>query len=312
MKLKFRIKKIKENYRLTNQGFVATGVLYSLVGILAIILFMTISNLATTRKIATAEDTKSKIATYQVIYNSNTGNGTMENSIFQSGKTHALKANAFAKVGYRFIGWGLTSTSTSNLYPDESLVNNQGSIDTNVKYLPVFTRRSINLYASWEAKTYTVSFNGNGGSVSTSSKDVTYGQTYGTLPSASRSNYTFLGWFTAASGGSQVTASTEVTITANQTLYAHWKSNSYPASVGTETYGADTYYETDPNHCMCSHGIQGLGHCQWHIQQGESVSSVEIEKYSCPRGGSLSGSTCTRTYYYCPNGGSLSGTTCVF
>jgi hypothetical protein len=41
--------------------------------------------------------------------------------------------------------------------------------------------------------------------------------------------------------------------------------------------------------------------------------------YSCPSGGSLSGSTCTMTqaatwnsgYYYCPSGGTLSGTSCV-
>jgi hypothetical protein len=36
--------------------------------------------------------------------------------------------------------------------------------------------------------------------------------------------------------------------------------------------------------------------------------------YSCPSGGTLSGSTCTitTTTYSCPSGGTLSGTTCVF
>lgn len=71
-------------------------------------------------------------------------------------------------------------------------------------------------------KTYTVSFNANGGQVSVNSKSVTSGSTYGTLPTPSRSGYTFDGWYTAKSGGSQITASTKVELTNNQTLYAHW------------------------------------------------------------------------------------------
>ena len=56
----------------------------------------------------------------------------------------------------------------------------------------------------------------------TASKTVTYDSTYGELPTPTRSNYVFTGWFTASSGGTQVTADTQVTITSNQTLYAQW------------------------------------------------------------------------------------------
>lgn len=77
--------------------------------------------------------------------------------------------------------------------------------------------------ASWSAASYTVTFNAAGGSTPTASKSVTYGSTYGTLPTPTRANYIFLGWYTAASGGSQVTSGTTVGITANQTLYAHWQ-----------------------------------------------------------------------------------------
>lgn len=70
--------------------------------------------------------------------------------------------------------------------------------------------------------TVTVTFNANGGSVSPASKSVTVGQVYGTLPTPSRSGYTFNGWYTAAAGGSAVTAATKVTSSANHTLYAHW------------------------------------------------------------------------------------------
>jgi uncharacterized repeat protein (TIGR02543 family) len=50
-------------------------------------------------------------------------------------------------------------------------------------------------------------------------------QPYGTLPTPKRDYYTFLGWYTAATGGTKVTADTKVTATANHTLYAHWSQN---------------------------------------------------------------------------------------
>ena len=37
--------------------------------------------------------------------------------------------------------------------------------------------------------------------------------------------YSFLGWFTAVSDGTQITASSKVSITGNHTLYAHWSSS---------------------------------------------------------------------------------------
>ena len=84
-------------------------------------------------------------------------------------------------------------------------------------------------------KTFTVTFNANGGSVDTSSKSVTNGSTYGTLPTPKRSGYTFQGWFTAASGGSKITSSSTVNLSANQTLYAHWtKPSSF--SWGTDNW----------------------------------------------------------------------------
>ena len=65
-------------------------------------------------------------------------------------------------------------------------------------------------------------FNANGGSVKTRSKTVTYGGRYGSLPSGSRKGYRLSGWWTAKSGGSQVTANTVYRRAGNQTLYARW------------------------------------------------------------------------------------------
>ena len=50
----------------------------------------------------------------------------------------------------------------------------------------------------------TVTFNANGGSVSQTSKEVTYGTNYGTLPTPTKSGSTFLGWSSLPSGYRQV------------------------------------------------------------------------------------------------------------
>jgi uncharacterized repeat protein (TIGR02543 family) len=85
------------------------------------------------------------------------------------------------------------------------------------------------LYAKWTAESYTVAFDGQGGTTPVpTSKSVTYGGTYGTLATTSRTGYTFGGWWTGAGGtGTEVTAATTVTVTSAQTLYAKWTANSY-------------------------------------------------------------------------------------
>ena len=81
---------------------------------------------------------------------------------------------------------------------------------------------------------YTLTFNANGGTVSEASRRVTYGAVYGTLPTPSRSGYTFNGWFTAASGGSQVSSGTKMGAS-NVTIYAQWKANNMSLMDGAWT-----------------------------------------------------------------------------
>ena len=66
-------------------------------------------------------------------------------------------------------------------------------------------------------------FASNGGRVSSGSKTVICGKTYGALPAPTRRGYTFAGWYTAKSGGSRIGSSSVVRTTRNQTLYARWK-----------------------------------------------------------------------------------------
>lgn len=75
--------------------------------------------------------------------------------------------------------------------------------------------------------TKTVQFNANGGTVSTKSKNVTIGKTYGTLPTPTRTGYSFDGWYTKETGGTKVTATTSVGTNPPTKLYAHWIANKY-------------------------------------------------------------------------------------
>lgn len=69
-------------------------------------------------------------------------------------------------------------------------------------------------------KSYTVTFNANGGSVSDKTRTVESGKGVGTLPTPTRSGYRFDGWYSSSKGGTKITSSTVVT--GNVTYYAHW------------------------------------------------------------------------------------------
>ena len=71
---------------------------------------------------------------------------------------------------------------------------------------------------------FSVSFYGNGGTVSMANKVYQPGQTYGEFPTATRTNYVHTGWSTAAKNGILLTTNTQVCV-GYRTLYAQWKAN---------------------------------------------------------------------------------------
>ncbi len=73
----------------------------------------------------------------------------------------------------------------------------------------------------------TVNFDANGGTVSKTSDKLVYGEPYGTLPTPTRTGYSFNGWYTAANGGQAVTSETKISSANSHTLYAHWQANNY-------------------------------------------------------------------------------------
>lgn len=105
------------------------------------------------------------------------------------------------------------------------------------KYAYVTISRAKNYTTTPVTVTSTVTFDANGGTVSPTSKKVTSGQTYGALPTPTRSGYEFFGWYDAKSGGSLVTNATKVTKTSDHTLYAHWNLLPTPVTVTFDPNG---------------------------------------------------------------------------
>jgi uncharacterized repeat protein (TIGR02543 family) len=76
--------------------------------------------------------------------------------------------------------------------------------------------------------TFTITFSPNGGTVSPTSATTGADGRLASLPTPSRSGYSFDGWFTATGGGTQVT--TSYVFSTNTTIYAQW------TSTGPTTY----------------------------------------------------------------------------
>jgi uncharacterized repeat protein (TIGR02543 family) len=143
--------------------------------------------------------------TYIITFKSNGGTLSANSKSVMYGDAYSALPIP-TKTGYSFNGWftelsgGINITAATTV----SLTSNQ------------------TLYALWSANNYLVSFNANGGYVSINSKIVTYGEAYGALPTPNRTGYTYSGWYTANSGGVNVTATTTTEITSAQTLFAKW------------------------------------------------------------------------------------------
>ena len=115
------------------------------------------------------------------------------NGGFVSSETHSVTNGGVVGIlpdptrsGYTFEGWYTAIDGGERIEADTVVVEN------------------VTYYAHWTVNTYTVTFDANGGEGSTTLTR-TYGARLGSLPTPTRDGYSFTGWWTAASGGTQVT-----------------------------------------------------------------------------------------------------------
>ena len=207
--------------------------------------------------------------TYAVTLNTN--GGTIADGKDVTGYTYGVGATLptdVTRTGYTFKGW----------YDNEGLTGDPvtaiGNTETGNK----------EYWAKWEANTYTVTLNTNGGTIN--SGNVT-GYTYGvgaTLPTAddmTYTGYTFKGWYdNEGLTGSPVTAIGD-TETGNKEYWAKWEANAYTVTLNTNggtinngnvtgyTYGVGATLPTADDMTYTGHTFKG-----WYDNENLTGSPV--------------------------------------
>jgi uncharacterized repeat protein (TIGR02543 family) len=163
---------------------------------------------------------------YVVTYNANGGNGAAtvatQNYTFGAPNLALTTKGTLTRTGFTFAGWNTLATGLGTNYLESA------------SYKPT---ASIILYAKWTANSYTLTYNANGGSTSstaviTAGTPLTLSTTAGT-----RAGFTLAGWNTAADGsGSSFAGATSQTYFSNITLFALWR----PVVPGAPTVSAAT------------------------------------------------------------------------
>lgn len=146
---------------------------------------------------------------YKITFNANGGSGAPSSQTKWYGESLTLSSTKPTKTGYTFKGWSTSSSPTSATWSDGG----------------TYTRNESNtLYAVWQANTYTIKYNANGGSGAPSNQTKTHNKTLilsSTKPK--RTNYNFEGWSTSSTATSaEYLAGGSYTDNKAATLYAVW------------------------------------------------------------------------------------------
>ena len=138
------------------------------------------------------------------------------------------KGDALVKAGYHCILIKDVSSSSITVWeqtPPKVKETVYTTTATNGNTISQFISKYLNYgYKIYRLNTVKLMFNANGGgAVLPSYYTVAPGfafSSFVTLPTPTRVNYTFAGWYTSATGGTKITANSS--ITSDTTVYAHW------------------------------------------------------------------------------------------
>ena len=174
------------------------------------------------------------IKTYTVSFNAN-GHGTAPGNQTVEHGSKATAPDDLSAEGYDFGGWY-----------KEAACTNAWKFDTDM------VTEATELYAKWTIKTYTVSFNADGGTPAPESKTVEYNQTVAKPDDPTKEHYEFKGW---TLNGADYAFTTPVT--GDITLTAKWQpvnytvtymSNGSVFTTQTVAYGSNATAPTNPSY----------------------------------------------------------------
>lgn len=162
---------------------------------------------------------KWSVNSYKIKY---VGNGATSGSMSsvttcKYGKTYTLAANKFKRTDYVFTGWNTKADGSGKSYANKE----------DVKNLTSKKNKTITLYAQWTKKSYTITYELNGGVMLEENPTVYYADTKTfQLKAPEREGYTFKGWYTEADFKNKITQ-IKKGARKNYKLYAKWQVNSY-------------------------------------------------------------------------------------
>ena len=180
--------------------------------------------------------------TYSIGYTLNGGTVSGTNPTSYNVTTNTFTLKNPTRTGYTFTGW----TGSNGSAPQKSVSISKGTIG-NKTYT-----------ANWTANKYNITYKDGGDKAFSGAHENGYPttHTYGTetaLKSASKTGYTFGGWYTNSNcTGAAVTSLGATAYTADITLYAKWTTNSYAVTLddngssggqGSVTATFDSYIE---------------------------------------------------------------------
>ena len=143
---------------------------------------------------------------YDVAFNTHGGTPAVATQYVPTTGTGLITApTTITRTGYTFVDWYATEAAATAWNFATDLIT-----------------QDTTLHARWTANPYTITLDPNGGTVTPTTHSVTYDTAVGTLPMPVRAGFTFAGWFTAATGGTQYTATTPYTTAGAMTLHAQW------------------------------------------------------------------------------------------
>ena len=162
---------------------------------------------------------------YDIVFNKNaySASGAMAKMTCNVGSYYSLTSNTFTQRGYTFDGWNTKADGSGTSYRDGQMIHDLSTKDGD----------TVTLYAQWKVAYCTITFDVNGGygQSSLTSLSVQQGSTIGSTldkrtPGAPAGKH-FVGWFDAATGGTQYRSTSKAPYSSTLKLYAHWDQNSY-------------------------------------------------------------------------------------
>ena len=151
-----------------------------------------------------------------LVFDANSGIGTMPNMTIATDDSVNLTSNAFTKDGYTFVGWSTSADGTVEY--------------TDMMRYTMGVNSSNTLYAIWRAKENTILFNANGGNGTMASMRIATCESDNLIKNTfTKKGYDFMGWSTVVNGNVEYTDQAMYTMGTEDvyTLYAVWKTVEY-------------------------------------------------------------------------------------